>query len=200
MEAADQQYMYKIVFSIDWILSWLESTTTLDTVGYRKAPQSAPRIYLFYSSQLWYIPTSHLLEIHLNIIHQSKPRSPQWSPSLLFPQQDPIHPPLLTHTRHMPSPSHSSRFFITRTILGEEYKSFSSSLCIDVHLPTNNTMYLDNNTPSVNEPQTKPGSQYCHSIASHFTKWGMMADYERKIQQNRKWPYILGPEFWSFSF
>ena len=26
-----------------------------------------------------------------------------------FPQQDPIHPPLLTHMRHMPSPSHSSR-------------------------------------------------------------------------------------------
>ena len=25
-----------------------------------------------------------------------------------FPHQDPIHPPLLTHTRHMPSPSHSS--------------------------------------------------------------------------------------------
>jgi len=27
-----------------------------------------------------------------------------------FPQQDPIHHPLLTHTRHVPSPSHSSRF------------------------------------------------------------------------------------------
>ena len=32
-------------------------------------------------------------------------------PSLWFPQQDSIHPPLLTHTRHMPSPSHSSRFY-----------------------------------------------------------------------------------------
>ena len=28
-----------------------------------------------------------------------------------FSHQDPIHPPLLTHTRHMPSPSHSSRFY-----------------------------------------------------------------------------------------
>jgi len=27
------------------------------------------------------IPTSHLLEIHLNIIHPSTPRSPQWSPT-----------------------------------------------------------------------------------------------------------------------
>ena len=58
-----------------------------------------------------HIPTSHLLQIHLNIIHPSRPRSLQWSLSLLFPHQEPLHPPLLTHTRHMPSPSHSSRFY-----------------------------------------------------------------------------------------
>ena len=58
-----------------------------------------------------HIPTSHFLEIHPNIIHPSTPRSPQWSLSLLFPNQDPIHPSLLTHTRHMSSPSHSSRFY-----------------------------------------------------------------------------------------
>ena len=55
-----------------------------------------------------HIPTSYLLKIHLNIIHPSTPRSPQWSPSLRFPHQDPIHPPLLTHTRHMPSPDQST--------------------------------------------------------------------------------------------
>ena len=58
-----------------------------------------------------HIPTPHLMEIHPNIIHPSTPRSPQWSPSLRFPHQDPIHSHLLTHTRHMPSPSHSSRFY-----------------------------------------------------------------------------------------
>ena len=57
-----------------------------------------------------HIPTFLVLEIRPNIIHTSTPRSPQWSPSLRFPHQDPIHPPLLTHTRHMPSPSHSSRW------------------------------------------------------------------------------------------
>ena len=46
----------------------------------------------------------------------STPRSPQWSLSLRFPHQDPIHLPLLTHTRHMPSPSHSSRFYHPRNI------------------------------------------------------------------------------------
>ena len=58
-----------------------------------------------------HIPTSHLQEIHPNIIHPSTPRSPQWFPSLRFPHQDPIHPPLLTHTCHMPSPYYSSRFY-----------------------------------------------------------------------------------------
>ena len=58
-----------------------------------------------------HIPTSHLLEIHPDIIHPSMPRSPRWSLSLQFPHQDPIRPPLLTHMRHMPCPSHSSRFY-----------------------------------------------------------------------------------------
>ena len=59
-----------------------------------------------------HITTSHLLEIHPNIIHTSTPRSPQWSPSLRFPHQDPIQPPLLTHTCHMPSSSLFSRFLM----------------------------------------------------------------------------------------
>ena len=66
-----------------------------------------------------HLPTSHLLEIHPNIIHPSTPWSPQLSPSLRFPQKDPIHPPLLTHTRHMPSPSHSSRFYHPHNIRWE---------------------------------------------------------------------------------
>ena len=57
------------------------------------------------------LSTSHLLEIHPNIIHPSMPRFPQWSPSLWFPQQDPIHLPLLTHMCHMPSLSYSFRFY-----------------------------------------------------------------------------------------
>ena len=39
-----------------------------------------------------HITTSDLLEIRPNIIHPSTHRSPQWSLSLRFPHQDPIHP------------------------------------------------------------------------------------------------------------
>jgi hypothetical protein len=60
--------------------------------------------------------TSHLLEIYPNIIQPSTPRSPQWSLSLRFPHQDPIRPPLLTHSRHMPSQSPSSRFYHPHSI------------------------------------------------------------------------------------
>ena len=75
-----------------------------------------------------HIPTSHYLEIHPNIIHPSTPRSLQWSPSLRFPHQDPINP--LSSPIRATCPSHPILLdFITRTILGEQYKSFSSSLC-----------------------------------------------------------------------
>ena len=68
-----------------------------------------------------HIPTSHLLEIHPNIIHPSTPRSPQWSLSLRFPHQDPIRP--LSSPTRATCPAHLILLdFITRTILGEEYR------------------------------------------------------------------------------
>ena len=86
-----------------------------------------------------HIPTSHLLEIHPNIIHPSTPRSPQRSLSLRFPQQDPIHP--LSSPIRATCPAHLIILdFITRTTLGEEYKSFSSSLCSLLHSPVTSSL------------------------------------------------------------
>ena len=79
-----------------------------------------------------HIPTSYHLEIHPNIIHTSTPRSPQWSLSLRFPQQDPIH--LLSSSIRATCPAQPILLdFITRTLLGEEYRLFSSSLCNLLH-------------------------------------------------------------------
>ena len=86
-----------------------------------------------------HIPTSHLLEIHPNIIHPSTSRSPQWSLSLRFPQQDPIHP--LSSSIRATCPANLILLdFIPRTILGEEYKSFSSSLCNLLHSPVTSSL------------------------------------------------------------
>ena len=82
------------------------------------------------------VPTtpSHFLKIHLNIILPSTSWSPQWSLSLRFPHQNLVHTSPFLHTCHMPRPSDSIDF-ITRTILGEEYISLSSSLCNFLHTP-----------------------------------------------------------------
>ena len=56
-------------------------------------------------------PTSHLLQIHLNIILPSTPGSPRWSLPLRFPHHKPVYASPLPHTRYIPRPSHSSRFY-----------------------------------------------------------------------------------------
>jgi len=61
-------------------------------------------------------PLSHFLKIHLNIILPSMLGSPKWSLSLRFPQQSPVYASPLSHTRHMPDPSHSSRFYHPQNI------------------------------------------------------------------------------------
>ena len=86
-----------------------------------------------------HIPTFHLLEIHPNIIYPSTPRSTQWSLSLRFPHQDPIHP--LSSPIRATYPAHLILLnFITRTILGEEYRSFSSSLYNLLYSPVTSSL------------------------------------------------------------
>ena len=56
-------------------------------------------------------PTSHFLKIHLNIILLCTPGSPKCSLSHRFPHLNPVYASPLLHTRYIPRPSHSSRFY-----------------------------------------------------------------------------------------
>ena len=102
--------------SPSWEANWFVASQEIPRISrnpkvHYRTHKRPPTISILGQPNPVHKPTSHFLEIHPNIIHPSTPMSPQWSPSLRFPHQDPIHPLLITHTRHMPSPSHSSRFY-----------------------------------------------------------------------------------------
>jgi len=73
-------------------------------------------------------PPTQFLKLHLNIILSSTPWSSMWSFSLRFADESPVRTSPFPHTCHMTRPSHFSRCD-NRIILGEEYRSLSSSLC-----------------------------------------------------------------------
>jgi hypothetical protein len=69
---------------------------------------------------------SNFLTIHLNIVLPSTSGSPQWPLFVRFPHQHPVHTSLLPI--RATCPAHLILDFITRTILGKEYLSFTSCI------------------------------------------------------------------------
>ena len=86
-----------------WEANWFATSQEFPRISrnpkiHYRTHKRPPSVSILVQPSPVHIPTSHLLEIHPNIIHPSTPRSPQLSHSLRFPQQDHIQPPLLTHT------------------------------------------------------------------------------------------------------
>ena len=88
---------YSMVQSPSWEANWFAASQEFPRISrnpkvHYRTHKHPPRVSILGQPNPFRIPTSHLLEIQPNIIHPSTPRSPQWSPSLRFPHQDPIHP------------------------------------------------------------------------------------------------------------
>ena len=99
-------------------------------------------------------PKSHFLKIHLNIIFPST----AGSPSVLLPSGFPtktLYTPLHSPIRATFLAHFILLDFITRTNLGEQYRSLGSSLCSFLHSPVTSCLLDPNillNTLSLNSP------------------------------------------------
>ena len=96
---------YSMVQSPSWEANWFAASHKTPRISrntklhYRNHKRPSPVSILGQPNPV-HIHTFHFLEIYPNIIRPSTPRSPSG-------HQEPVNPPLLTHTRHMPSPSQS---------------------------------------------------------------------------------------------
>ena len=85
-----------MVQSPSWEANWFAASQEIPRISrnpkvHYRTHKRPPPVSILDQPNPVHIPTSHLLKIHPNIIHPSTPRSPQWSLSLRFPQQDPLH-------------------------------------------------------------------------------------------------------------
>ena len=118
--------IYSMVQSPSWKANWFAASQEIPRISrnpkvHYRTHKRPPPVSILDQPNPVHISTSHLLKIHPNIIHTSTARSSQWSPSLRFPQQDSIHS--LSSPIRATCPAHLILLdFITRTILGEEYK------------------------------------------------------------------------------
>ena len=144
---------YSMVQSPSWEANWFAASQEFPRISrnpkvYYRTHKRPPPVTILDQLYPVHIPTSHLLEINSNIIRPSTPRSPRWSPSLRFPHQDPIH--TLCSPIRATCPTHLILLdFITHTILGEEYKSFSSSLCNLLYSPVTSSLLGPNDNEHI---------------------------------------------------
>ena len=117
------------------------------------------------------IPTSHLLEIHPNIIHPSTPRSPQWSLSLRFPHQDTTSVKIPSrHKSYSSIRSHSRTPISTSSLAWKRvlHRSFKISLFTrDVFTRFLDMLSWPLRSSRISVPPVFP-APFCDKLHSHY--------------------------------
>ena len=110
---------YPMVQSPSWEANWFAASQEIPRISrnpkvHYRTHKRPPLVSILGQPNPVHIPTSHLLEIHPNIIHPSTPRSPQWFLPSGFPNKT-LYTPLSSPIRAT-CPAHLILLdFITRT-------------------------------------------------------------------------------------
>ena len=88
--------------SPSWEANWFAASQEIPRISrnpnvHYRTHKRPPPVSILGQPNPVHIPTSHLLEIHPNIIHPSTPTSPQWSLSLRFSPPRPSPHPYAPH-------------------------------------------------------------------------------------------------------
>ena len=135
---------YSMVQSPSWEANWSAASQETPRISWNpkvhyRTHKRPPPVSILGQPNAVHIHTTHLLEIRSNII----PHLRLGLPSGLLPSGFPtktLYTPLSSPIRAT-CPAHLILLdFITRTILGEEYKSFSSSLCSLLNSPVTSSL------------------------------------------------------------
>ena len=135
---------YSMVQSPSWAANWFAASQEIPRISrnpkvHYRTHKRPPPVSVLGQPIPVHIPTFHHLENHPNIIHPSTPTSPQW----FFPSGFRTKTPYTALSSPIRATCPANLIlldFIIRTIWGEEYKSFSSSLCSLLQSPVTSSL------------------------------------------------------------